>query len=283
VNSQEPSFAVVVPVYNDGSHLLETVASVLGQQSKHAVQAIVVDDGSTELSADVLDAVSASGAAVVTNPRNEGPSAARNLGACEADAEWLVFLDADSQLRPDSLSLFSRAVDTRTGLVRARFSWVESPGTTAGDLFLPGTFAVRRAVFDAVSGYDAELRFAENTDLLWRLTSQMTCAGLHETVIAESTVLLRSVGKARNYDAFRMSAGIRMLEKHQERFADARDERARYEAIVAVNSMRTGKWRVARRYAWRAVRSDPLNLRHFARALVTLPGPVTSRRWRRQT
>jgi glycosyltransferase involved in cell wall biosynthesis len=272
-------FAVVVPVFNDGSNLTETVSSIVDQQFPQSVQIIVVDDGSDDLEAGLLQEVSALGATVVVNHRNEGPSAARNLGAAHATAGWIVFVDSDSVLVESALATFADAIDDATGLVRARAAWMHDSDGPADKVFLPGTFTVARSVFEAVGGYDVKLRYAENTDLEWRLTAYVQAAGLEHTTVDQPTVLLRSVGKGHNYDGHRMDAAIRMLEKHSAHFAADRRTRAEYQAIVAVNALRTKHWRQARRYAWHAALSDPSNPRHLLRAFAALGGPVFARRW----
>ncbi|MFF8893516.1 glycosyltransferase family 2 protein [Brevibacterium casei] len=90
--------SVIVPVYNGASNLRSTVASVLDQRYC-GVELIIVDDGSTDSSGALADALAEADPRIrVVHQGNRGVSAARNRGLDEAGGEWIVFLDADDQL-----------------------------------------------------------------------------------------------------------------------------------------------------------------------------------------
>lgn len=97
--SAVPDFSIVIPVYNTGSFLPETIRSALAQDVP-GVEVIVVDDGSTDDSHEV-----AQGFDQVTTIRqkNAGDSAARNTGLARATGEFVVFLDHDDVLEPQAL------------------------------------------------------------------------------------------------------------------------------------------------------------------------------------
>jgi glycosyltransferase involved in cell wall biosynthesis len=217
------------------------------------------------------------GVLVVTHLGNRGPAAARNSGASSTTADWLVFLDSDDELSPGALAAFAAAVTTDCGLVRARFVRRDEHDDHAVSGFLAGTFAVRRDVFALAGGYDPELRFSENSELLMRLTPALVERGLVETNIDATSAVVRSVGESRNYDEARMRAAIHVLEQHRAHFDADRHDRATHEAIVSVNATRTRHWGTAVRYAALAVRSEPRQPRHYARLGLALLGPLGAR------
>ena len=94
-----PRIAVIVPCYNAGKTLAETLESVRIQSEP--VELVVIDDGSSDGSADIARQFSPR-VRVVEGP-NRGVSSARNRGIAETSAEWLLFLDADDQLLPETL------------------------------------------------------------------------------------------------------------------------------------------------------------------------------------
>lgn len=98
----KPKFSVIIPVYNDSATLARAINSVLSQ-SYPAQEIIVVDDGSTDNTANVASAY-ADQVRYVYQP-NAGVSAARNYGAEIAGGDWLAFLDADDWFYPDRLRL----------------------------------------------------------------------------------------------------------------------------------------------------------------------------------
>lgn len=90
--------SVVVPVFNGEPTLRTALASVLDQRHPR-IEVIVVDDGSTDSTADIIDEFAEADPRVVAvSQRNSGVSAARNRGLTEATGEWIVFLDADDAL-----------------------------------------------------------------------------------------------------------------------------------------------------------------------------------------
>jgi glycosyltransferase involved in cell wall biosynthesis len=100
-------FSVVIPTYNRLSLLQRTLASVR-RQSHADFEMIVVDDGSTDATREWL--ASNGGSLRVVEESNRGPGAARNIGAQEAQGEYIAFLDSDDLWFPWTLDVFARAI-----------------------------------------------------------------------------------------------------------------------------------------------------------------------------
>src|SRR5947209_429690 len=98
-------FSVVIPTYNRAAYLRQTLASVLTQECQD-FEIIVVDDGSTDATPVVLE--SFGGKLRVFHQKNQGPGAARNLGASNAGGEYIAFLDSDDVWFPWTLSTYAR-------------------------------------------------------------------------------------------------------------------------------------------------------------------------------
>lgn len=262
-----PSFSVIIPSYNSTRSLPLTLASVQAGDGVD-VEVIVVDDGSTDDCEALYAEIESTGIRVIRNAVNRGPGHARNLGVRETRGEWLLFLDSDDALLPTAFATFSPAIGPSIGVVEAGFFVDNLPDVQKG--FLAGAFVIRRDLFDAVGGYDEELRYSENSELSWRLEKALASMGLSKRVLDTPVVSRRGVGEARNYDEARMRAAIRILDTHADRMANQRDERARHEAIAAVNAARIDEWLIARRYAFRAVRSQPRDARNYLRLMAFL-------------
>ncbi|WP_294499758.1 glycosyltransferase [uncultured Gemmiger sp.] len=100
-----PAICVVVPVYRAESTIDRCVESILTQQVPGGVCCVLVDDGSPDRSGGLCDAWARRDARVrVLHKEDGGVSSARNAGMAVADAEYLVFLDADDALRPGALA-----------------------------------------------------------------------------------------------------------------------------------------------------------------------------------
>ncbi len=93
-----PHVSIVIPAYNYADYLSEAIDSALAQSYENT-EVLVVDDGSTDETPEVL--ASYSDRIAVHRQENAGLSAARNTGARLAHGELLVYLDADNRLRPN--------------------------------------------------------------------------------------------------------------------------------------------------------------------------------------
>jgi glycosyltransferase involved in cell wall biosynthesis len=96
--------AVIVTVYNKAPYVRACIESVL-RQSHAAVELVIVDDGSTDGSLEVVEAATANSGAQLIRLTNGGVSRARNLGfeACRSQPHYLLFLDGDDVLLPHAL------------------------------------------------------------------------------------------------------------------------------------------------------------------------------------
>ena len=98
---RQPTVSVVIPVYNGDRYLAEAITSVLDQTYKN-FELIVVDDGSTDGSAEI--AKSYKQAVLYTFQPNGGLSKARNTGLALARGKYIAFLDHDDLWLPHKLA-----------------------------------------------------------------------------------------------------------------------------------------------------------------------------------
>jgi glycosyltransferase involved in cell wall biosynthesis len=93
--------STIIPVYNRASLVQEAIDSVLAQTYR-PIEIIVVDDGSTDDTSDVVEKISAEHDAVrLYRQENQGPGSARQRGLNAARGEFIQFLDSDDLLRPN--------------------------------------------------------------------------------------------------------------------------------------------------------------------------------------
>lgn len=94
-------FSVVIPLYNKGEHIIQTLNSVLAQ-SMDDFEILVIDDGSSDNSYALAQSVK-SPKIRLFQQKNQGVSVARNVGIEQARGEYISFLDADDVWHPDYL------------------------------------------------------------------------------------------------------------------------------------------------------------------------------------
>lgn len=123
--------AVITPAYNAAATLGDTIRSVLAQTHRH-LHLVVVDDGSTDGTAAIIDRFADLRLTLLRQP-NAGVSAARNRGVAAVDADALLFLDADDWLAPTALAALSAALLAAPEAVAAvgPFARVDAPGTAS--------------------------------------------------------------------------------------------------------------------------------------------------------
>ena len=190
-----PLVSCIVPAFNSERYLSKTLDSILAQTWR-PIEVIVVDDGSTDGTADVI----AHYGSQVSNIRqaNAGPSAARNRGIDAATGEFVAFLDSDDLWHPEKLTLQMARFDARPELemclAHLENFWGEAPGdgtpAPAGHplvgpiaAYSPVTFLGRRALFDKIGGFDNRLRQSEDTDWFLRAAEQKVVSEMLPDVV----------------------------------------------------------------------------------------------------
>jgi GT2 family glycosyltransferase len=191
---RRPSLSVVVPVRNGGRDF-ERCLLRLRDSFLTDYELIVVDDGSTDDSADLA---ARAGATVFRHPTPLGPAAARNWGARVAKAPLIFFLDADVAVHPRTLGLALARFEIDRGLSALFGSYDASPaapgivsqyrnllhhfvhqqgtfeqGIRAAHTFWTGCGLIRRDVFLSFGGFDPGLYprpAIEDIELGYRLT-----------------------------------------------------------------------------------------------------------------
>jgi len=164
------AISVVIPVFN-GSPFLARCLDSLKRSKLRPAECIVVDDCSTDDSCAVAEAM---GATVIQSERHRGPAAARNLGACHATSDLLVFIDADVCVHRDTLSRIRARFEGEPELDALIGSYDECPaapgiasqyknllnhyvhqhGHSNATTFWSACGAIRREVFLAQGGFD---------------------------------------------------------------------------------------------------------------------------------
>ncbi|MEU3647074.1 bifunctional polysaccharide deacetylase/glycosyltransferase family 2 protein [Lentzea sp. NPDC034063] len=97
-----PPVSVVVPAFNEALNIVATVRSIAGNNHLADVEVIVVDDGSTDGTADIAEELDLPGVTVIRQT-NQGKPAALNAGIREATHDVLVLVDGDTIFEPDTV------------------------------------------------------------------------------------------------------------------------------------------------------------------------------------
>lgn len=186
---KEPKVSIIVPCYNAAKTVAETLESIQ-QQTLADWEAIVVDDGSTDDSADIINRYATNDERIrYVKQQNQGLASARNMGLQHAQGEFVNFLDADDLLLPEMLARTTLAfVDERESSVAycsailADESLVDMTATyepvveefpfreLAAENALPcHCLVLRRDLFSRVGEFDRSLKHCHDWDMWLRI------------------------------------------------------------------------------------------------------------------
>lgn len=100
----QPDISLIIPVFNNEQFVDETLSAARAQAGV-SLEIIVIDDGSTDTSLDLIKAHAAQDPRIIVIAQvNQGVSAARNAGLDRATGRWLAFLDGDDWIAPGALA-----------------------------------------------------------------------------------------------------------------------------------------------------------------------------------
>ncbi len=120
--SEFEKVSVIIPVYNSKMYLEQCIKSVINQTYKN-LEIILVDDGSTDGSANLCDRFSAEDyRIVVIHKKNGGVSSARNSGIARASGTFLIFVDADDYISFDMVEQLVSASRNGAQIVLCRYT-----------------------------------------------------------------------------------------------------------------------------------------------------------------
>ena len=278
------TISVIIPTYNYARYLPEAIDSALGQ-TYAPVEVIVVDDGSTDATPDVLAAY---GDRIrVLRQTNQGVAVARNAGIAAARGEYLAFLDSDDIWCPRKLELqIARFdMDPSLGLVHCGLETFDGEGQPSevrlrgmeghvahdmlrfnNDVIMTGSnIIVPKRVAEEIGGFDSRLPPSEDWDFCYRVATRYPIG-----FVAEVLVRYRKHGSGIHMNIAKMeNASLLALKK-----AFASDDPAvqslrnlsygRLHRILAGCYFETRQLSRFASHVLQSLRHDPRNLGYFA-------------------
>ncbi len=257
--------SVVLPTRDRCALTAEAVASVLGQTWAD-LELVVVDDGSADGTPDHLEASFPDPRLRVLRQENRGVSTARNRGVRETAGEWVAFLDSDDLWLPEKLERQLAAVGQEPGWdachteevwirhgrwanprkVHAKHGgWIFSQCLPLC-IISPSSILLRRALFDALGGFDESLPACEDYDLWLRLCAARPILLLDERLTVKRNGHPGQLSQAHwGLDRFRVRAlwkialdpGVRVAWR-----VEALEELGRKAEVVVLGAEKRGEW-----------------------------------------
>lgn len=183
-----PLVSVIIPVLNGASFIGKAIESVQKQRFND-VEIIVVDDGSTDDTQQVVKGLQTTVKIRLLHQDHAGPAISRNYGISRAQGQYVALLDCDDLWLPDKLALQLDVMNKMpdVGLVHSDYEVINPDGKfmyrvkaryskdpTArafhgGHVAIPSTVLIRKDVLDSIKGFDPHLYNSEDGDLRIRL------------------------------------------------------------------------------------------------------------------
>ena len=199
-------FSVIIPLYNKAPYIRKALESVLAQTYAD-YELIIIDDGSTDESAEIAEAIlqdPASSPNRLIRQANSGVSAARNNGVAQASGEYIAFLDADDWWEPTYLEKMAQLIEdypeaglyasnyvyykpckTRVAVNNIETGYFNYPKAYYEGSAMPiwtGAAMIPRNVFEEMGGFPLGIKLGEDF-LLWsKIAMQYKVAFLNEAL-----------------------------------------------------------------------------------------------------
>ena len=226
-----PKVSVIIPTYNRADFLEEAIESVLSQDYKD-FELIVIDDGSTDETRDIIKAYP--GSVVYIYQDNRGVSYARNRGIKKSSGEYIAFLDSDDKWLPKKLSsqmdflernphaliCYTEEIWVRGGVrvnpmkKHKKYSGMIFENVLPLCIISPSSVMIkRRLLFNEIGFFDESLPACEDYDLWLRIAAR------HHVYLIETPLIVKRGGhhdqlsqKFIGIDRFRIKALINIME-----------------------------------------------------------------------
>jgi glycosyltransferase involved in cell wall biosynthesis len=282
-----PAVSVILPTYNRAHLLPRAIASVLGQSFRD-FELIVVDDGSSDHTVELMRGYDDPRIVFLPPERNLGDAGARMRGIARARGQWLAFQDSDDEWLPERLRLqmdYAATLDPEFALVGGtllryvggpveRITWPLAEASAArGEVdrqrFVAGFCAylqsliVRRAVYEELGGFDTRLKARSDFEFCMRLSRRYRIAAVLDAV-ALSYETPEGISLRADY---RFSDIGHVLDKHADVLAQDPKAHAHYHYQYARAAFELGKNGLGRASSLKALRLDPARPYHWALAL----------------
>jgi glycosyltransferase involved in cell wall biosynthesis len=295
-----PKISVVIPTYNRANLLPTAVTSVL-EQTYRDLEILVIDDGSTDNTWEILQAFS--GKVRPVHQQNTGGGAARNRGIREASGDFIAFLDSDDLWLQEKLEVQMELVARSPGLTWAYsdayafsgesgeilFVFSQRSRQYSGDIggrllfsdFIPSpTPVVHRSVFEDVGGF-SDMKVGEDWEMWLRIAAKYP-VGRSSEVLAGYRVHADAVSSQIGVESL-LHSRLEVIQRAIAASPDAYSPlgvpaAARQYVSAARDFLRRGDTRRAKLMCRRAIRLSPKSVTPYATLLSTALGSEGYRR-----
>lgn len=265
--------SIIIPTLDRPEALIRLINLLKIQLSKE-VELVVVDDSKLPLAESDL---ANWGEKMKYIHRGEmlGVSSARNVGGQHSNAEYLIFLDDDDAVTESWLEDFHNSLADNPDLVYCNMRLIAPSGKETSvsasqnnrGIVIPGAWMIRKTIFEQVGGYDEALKFAENTELFFRLDQ----LSLKKQYIEKENFIYHQSSDGGSKNLQNMLDSLRLILAKHEDYLTAHVKHL-YHQNIGVIEMRFGRFVQARKHLWISWKFKPFKISTWFRlALAYFP------------
>lgn len=250
--------SIIIPTLDRPEALIRLI-NLLKIQLSREVELVVVDDSKLPLTESDL-ANWAEKMKYIHRGEKLGVSSARNVGCQHSNAEYLIFLDDDDAVTETWLGDFLNSLADNPDLVYCNMRLVAPSGKVTSvsasennrGIVIPGAWMIRKTIFEQVGGYDEALKFAENTELFFRLDQLL----LKKKYIEKENFIYHQSPDGGSKNLQNMLDSIRRILAKHDKYLNAHVKHL-YHQNVGVIEMRFGRFEPARKHLWTSWKFKP--------------------------
>jgi glycosyltransferase involved in cell wall biosynthesis len=280
---------VVIPTYNRANLIARSIKSVLSQTYQD-FELVVVDDGSTDNTKEVIDSFDDDRIRYVRHSENKGEAATRNTGIKVGRGEYIACQDSDDEWLPEKLAKQVQAFENcppdigvvYTGFWKIEnnektyipFSWVNQKEGDIHRELLKGNFIgspatlIKKECFKKVGMFDEKLFHLVDWELWLRVSKYYHFRFVDEPLLVAH---YDSDNVSINQDEF-IKAQELILEKHFEDFSKDKELLVTYYVYIGDLLISEGDVRKGRSYLTKALKLSPFSVKPLSAALLTFFG-----------
>jgi glycosyltransferase involved in cell wall biosynthesis len=273
--------SILTPTHNREKLIQRTIRSVLAQ-TWHNWELIIIDDGSTDNTTESVTEFLADKRITYIRKKHTGQADTLNAGALKAKGKYITFLDSDDEAYPDWLMTIHKHITPDTGMVCCgavrKFlngdTRKERPetyllfGSKMSLKFTSGSMLIRREIFNKIGGYDTALPASIQTDLGYRLVSELQLSEYRVVTIPDCLVQINvhAGNRVRTDWQKKSDGGTKFLMKHF-KLLENNDpkEISNICATIAFSHYKLNNRKQSVKYLLKAIRHNPVRLVNYAR------------------
>jgi glycosyltransferase involved in cell wall biosynthesis len=213
--------SLIIPMYNSEKTITRCLDSVFKQSFKSEMEIIVVNDGSSDSSSDIVSEYSNLNNRfniILINQENGGVSKARNTGMKLANGDYIALLDSDDEWFPEKLEKqlevfesdnaisFIGGLIFKPSLINQKIIEIPLSRLIFKNFFQPSTVIFKKDIIDKVGFFDESQKYAEEGNYFMRIAKEFKCVLLNEQLVNYSQ------GKI-GFGVSGLSANLKEMEK----------------------------------------------------------------------